>query len=211
MVIFLELTGKINSRITDNLKATFSGNFSIRNSRQYINQYAKNNSEHYPKIAEDVYGGSLKLSQVFDETSFLDVILRYRDQKYQRADGFWNDDILAYGDSLKNAQVGVFLENGDGNNLRADDNGVYWEKGRVWDAFQQYRMQTMGADLNFTKQFKNHLIEIGGSFEQNIVRYYWLSPATQVAVKINSEQRLTLYNGRKIFIEVSVMYYGYDL
>lgn len=206
----LRFSGKINSRITDNLKATFSGNASLRNSRLYINRYAKNNSEHNPKETEDVFGGSLKLTQVFDETAFLDVVFRYRDQNQQRGDGLWFDDVFAYGDSLQNAQVGVFLENGDGNVLRADDNGVYWEKGRVYDAYREYRLQTLGGDLNFTKQFKNHLIEFGGSYEQNIVRYYYLFPVSQLAVKINSDNGLP-YTTDERFVRGIGTYYGYDL
>lgn len=208
----LRFTGKINGRITDNLKATLSANGSFRNARQDngVFRYAKNAPEHFPKIEEDVLGGSLKLTQVFDETSFLDVIFRFRDQKYQRGDGFWYDDLLSYGDSVANAAVGVTLLNGDGDNGRADDFGVFWEKGRVWDAFQQYGIQTIGGDLNFSKQFKNHFIEFGGSLEQNTVRYYWLTPVTQLAVKTDSRTG-DPYTLEERYYRGMSSYYGYDI
>ena len=97
----LRFSGKLTGRVTDNLKITASGNASFRDSRQFIMRYAKNASEHFPKIEEDVMGASLKLSQVFDETAFMDVIARYRDQNYQRADGYWYDNVLAYGTPVK--------------------------------------------------------------------------------------------------------------
>lgn len=205
-------TGKINGRITDNLKATLSFNGSFLNTRQdagTVFRYAKNAAEHLPKIKEDVLGSSVKLSQVFDETSFLDVNLRYRDQNYKRRDGFWEDDIFAYGDSLRNAQSGILLRNGDGNNQVADSFGVFWDKGRVWDFYQKYRTQTMGVDINFTKQFKNHLIEMGGSYEQNVVRYYLLSPVTQLAVKVDQNNRP--YTLAERYFNGMSSYYGYDI
>jgi outer membrane receptor protein involved in Fe transport len=200
----LRMAGKINARITDNLKLTASGNASFRDSRQFITRYAKNSSTHFPKIEEDVMGASLKLSQVFDESSFMDFIARYRDQNYQRADGFWYDDVLSYGDSSINAAQGITLPNGDGDRILTDDNGVFWDEGRVWNFQQKYRVQTVGLDLNFTKQFKNHFVELGGSFEQSIVRYYLINPI-QLATKKDTRSMAERY-----FAGMNT-YYGYDL
>ncbi len=200
----LRLSGKINGRITDNLKITASGNASFRDSRQFIMRYAKNASEHFPKIEEDVMGAALKLSQVFDETSFMDVIGRYRDQDYQRADGFWYDNVLAYGDSALNAANGITLLNGDGDRKLVDDVGVFWDKGRVWNFQQKYRVQTIGLDVNFTKQFKNHLVEIGGNYEQSIVRYYLLNPVQLGTKKDTRSMAERYFAGMNTF-------YGYDL
>ncbi len=199
----LRLSGKINGQITNNLKATLSGNASFRDSRIFILRYAKNNSEHYPKIEEDVIGASIKLSQVFDETSFLDAIVRFRDQKFQRGDGFWYEDLLAYGDSTINETVGITLP-ADGNQVRVDDNGVYWEDGRTYNQFRKYRMQKYGFDLNYTKQYKNHFIELGGTVEQNTVRFFQVSPVQLGLQKDARTLEERYYAGM-------VTYWGYDI
>lgn len=171
----LRYVGKLNGQFGQ-LKATFSLNGSLNDRREYIHTYAKNNSEHNRKVEEDVLASSLKLSQVFSETAFLDVVVRYRNQKYQRGDGVWYDDLFAYGDSIRNQnELGVTLP-GDGRQVLRDENGVFYKNGRVVPDFRKYRIETYGGDLNFTKQLKNHFMEIGGTLEQSKVRYFVMNP-----------------------------------
>jgi len=197
----IRFTAKVNGYFGD-LKATLSGNGSFRKDRNYIHSYAKANSFHNPKQHEDVLGASLKLSNVFDESSFIDVIIRARDHKYEQGDGFWFDDIFAYGDSAANAAAGYNIP-ADGQRIAKDDNGVFYSPGRVSNSYYKYNIQTIGADVNFTKQFKNHLLEIGGSAEQSLVRYYWLGP---VALSLNKDNSIS----QRYFTALRSMY-GYDL
>lgn len=199
----LRYAGKLNGQFGQ-LKATFSLNGSLTDRREYIHTYAKNNSEHNRFVEDDVVASSLKLSQVFSETAFLDVIVRYRNQKYQRGDGVWYDDIFAYGDSTRNQdELGVTLP-GDGRQVLRDANGVFYKKGRVVPDFRKYRFETYGGDLNFTKQFKNHFLEIGGTMEQSKVRYFVMNPIILMQDVANRtlEERFYFATGFN---------YGYDI
>ena len=197
-------TGKTNLYF-GNLKATLNANGSFTDGRNYTHVYAKQNSVHIPRNEEDVFGSSLRLSQVFTKTAFLDVTFRYRNQYFQQGDGFWYDNLMAYGDSLANAAVGVTLTNGDGSRVSlVDQNNVFAPYGRVSNSFYKYRVQTLGGDLNFTKQFKQHLIEIGGMVEQDIVRYWWISPVTLAAMKNTRTLEERYFNSLNSF-------WGYDI
>lgn len=199
----LRYAGKVNGQFGQ-LKATLSINGSLTDRKEYVHSYAKNNSAHNRRVEDDVLGSSLKLSQVFSETAFLDVILRYRDQQYQRGDGVWYDDIFAYGDSTRNQnELGVTIP-GDGRQLLRDDNGVFYKEGRVLGLFQKYRIETYGGDLNFTKQLKNHFLELGGMMEQSRVRYFSMNP-----VYLMQDVANRTYDERFYF--ATGFNYGYDI
>jgi len=199
----LRYAGKLDGQFGQ-LKATFSFNGSLTDRREYVHPYAKSNSEHNRRVEDDVLGSSLKLSQVFSETAFLDVIVRYRDQTYQRGDGVWYEDIFAYGDSTRNQnELGVTLP-GDGRLLLRDANGVFYKHGRVLNLFQKYRIETYGGDLNFTKQYKNHFIEIGGTMQQERVRYFSMGP-------VNLMQDVANRTMEERFYFATGFNYGYDI
>ena len=203
----IRFVGKLNGKF-GLMGVTLSANGSFRDARgfgsQGFYQYVKNNSFHLPMVKEDVLGTSLKLSPVFNETSFMDVIFRYRNQYYHDADGFWKDNILAYGDSLENAKVGVTLRNGDGTAVSKDVNGVFWDRGYVWNVYRKYEIETFGSDLNFTKQYHNHLLELGGTFQQEIVRYYYSNPIYMGIEKDSRSLEERYFAAQNVF-------YGYDL
>ena len=112
---------------------------------------------------------------------------------------------MAYGDAELNAARGYVLpNNADGNIIARDEFGVFYAPGHVWNGFQRYRIQAMGADFNFTKQLKTHLIEIGGTIEQDIVRYYWTGPANYAREKESRTLEERYYAGLW-------SYYGYDI
>jgi len=197
-------TGKVNGYF-GNLKATINANGSFTDGRAYTHVYAKQNAVHIPRNEEDVIGTSLRLSQVFSKTAFLDATVRYRNQYFQQGDGFWYDNLMAYGDSLANAAVGITLTNGDGSRASlVDDNNVFAPFGRVSNSFYKYKVQTLGGDLNFTKQYKSHLIEMGGMLEQNIVRYWWISPVTLSVQKDIRTMEERYFNALNSF-------WGYDI
>lgn len=179
----IRFTGKLDGKF-GNFTALASVNGSFRDARQTggtnatsVHTYSKNNSEHYPKIKEDVYGGSVKLSHVLNPTTFWDLTMRGKYTNYKRGDGVWFDNLEAYGDAAANAAIGVILPQGDGSRVTTDTTGgVFYARGRVFDLWQKYEITTGGADLNFTKQFRNHLVEIGATYEQSQIRYYTLFP-----------------------------------
>lgn len=195
-------TGKIDAYFGTAFKLTASGNASFRDGRDYIHSYAKNNSFHNLNIYEDVIGTSLKLTHTINNTTFYDVTLRAKSLQNERYDGFWDDDLFAYGDADRNAEVGVILPGGDGNRIaRTAQEPVFFPFGRVSNNHRKYDVRTYGGDLNFTKQLSTHFIEFGGSIEQNTVRFYSIAP---VALARGS-------NNEEAFILAANSFYGYDI
>lgn len=197
------LTGKLDGNF-GNLKATLSGNASLNDRRVFVNSYAKSNWEHNPRIDENSLGGSLRLSHIIDPTTFWDATFRLKVTDHERGDGIWFDDLLAYGDSAKNASIGTILT-AEGQRVDLDDNAVFFKHGRVNDFYRKYNIQTLGGELNFTKQLEKHLIEIGGTVERSTVRLFEASP-----VKLASFKNQTLQE-RFNQSQVDTRFFGYDI
>jgi hypothetical protein len=194
-------TGKVDASFS-NFKVTLSGNGSYRDGRGFIVGYMKNNSHHNPLREENITGGSLRFSHVINPTTFWDLTVRGKYSKWDEGDGVWYKDIEAYGDSTRNQdELGVTLPLGDGSRVGADDVGVFYADGRVYNRYTKYQIMTGGADFNFTKQFRNHLFELGGLYEQHQLRYYRIFPRN-IAEADDKE------NGYNNSIGV---FYGYDL
>jgi hypothetical protein len=85
-----------------------------------------------------------------------------------------------------------------------DDVGVFWEFGRVPFWFWQYEIMSGGVDLNFTKQFKNHLLEFGGLYERSQVRYYSVRAWLLAKDKETTPRDIRYNNAVGVF-------YGYDI
>ena len=197
-------TTKIDGNF-EKFKITLSGNGSFRNARQYIHDYAKNSSENFPRIKEHVYGGALRFSHVLNPTTFWDITVRGKNTYFRRGDGVWFEDLEAYGDAKKNAERGVILPQGDGSVVTTDSTGgIFFDRGRVFNLFQKYRITSFGLDLNLTKQFKNHLLEVGATADRHQVRYYTINPVDLAENRDNEsdEVRYTKTVGR---------FYGYDI
>lgn len=226
--IVRRFTGKIDASLFEKFKLTLSTGGSFRDARDYIATYAKNNSYHNPRIDEDVVSGSLKISNVLNETTFWDATVRYKFLRNYTGDGVWFDNLDAYGDTLANQQrfphidffrtrtspiTGQTVRPIQGSRQTQDNIGVYFDEGRVSNLFRKYTIETMGGDFNFTKQIAKHLVEFGGTLERNTVRYYNISPAVlAIGLRDNpltpqNEQQSTL----RRYLRADPIFYGYDI
>jgi len=185
------------------LKTTISASGSFRDYRDYIHSYAKHNSFHNPKLEDNVMAGAFDLEHALSHSAFWTLTLRYQSIEHKEGDGFWYEDVLAYGDSAKNAEVGVQLPR-DGTKISYDENGVFYDYGRVYDFFGKYEVQTPGVDFKLVKAVTRHLFEIGGSFQQSTLRYYTLSP---VVVAYGKD----IYSLEERYYRGIGRYYGYDI
>ncbi len=213
----LRYTGKVDGSILNGkMKLTLSTTGSFRDARQYVHSYSKFNSFHNPKVDENILSGSFRISHIISETAFWDLTLRSKYTKWDRMDGFWRHNLLAYGDFQKNfEEQGIQLTGGDravdpdnnlGNGGRVERPvpGVFHGFGRVFNNFTQYEITTFGADFNFTKQFKNHLVEFGGTAERSKVRYWSIAPVQLALFKDSRTREERYFAGINFF-------YGYDL
>jgi outer membrane receptor protein involved in Fe transport len=189
--IVRRFTGKIDASLFEKLKLTWSGSGSSRDYRTYTDTYAKNNSYHNLRHEDNVLSSSLKISHVLNETTYWDAVVRYKWLRHREGDGAWFDNVDAYGDTLANQErfphLDFFRSHVDpatGNTVSAiqgsrqtqDEIGIYFDEGRVNNRWRKYTIETFGGNFNFVKQWEKHLIEIGGTLEQNKVRYYNIAP-----------------------------------
>lgn len=181
-----------------------SGNLNTRNFRTYIHQYAKNNSEHNP-LTERLNGSiSARISQNLSTNSFWNLNLGYRTFRNETGDGVWFDNLEAYGDVEANKTIGVNLL-GNGLRLAYDPVGVFFARGRVSNAYSKTENTTLTADLDFTSQIENHLLEIGGGFYYNLLRFYSIAPvglALEGVRDLPAEER---------YRQQQPTYFGYDI
>lgn len=175
-------TGKVDAYLFQKVKMTGSLTGSFRDERQYTHSYAKSNSFHNPIVDDNNISGSFKMSHIINENTFWDLNIRGKNLKWQRFDGVFGDDLFAYGDAQANAAIGVDLppdENGNpvnGGRVLRGAGDAFWPYGRVFNNHTKYRIETFGADFNFTRQLENHLIEIGTTAQRDEVRYYSIAP-----------------------------------
>lgn len=211
-------TGKLDASL-GNFKITGSTTGSFRDARSYTHSYSKNNPWHNPKVKENVLAGSVRMSHVLNPSTFWDLTLRTKYTNYKEGDGFWFDDLFSYGDAVANANsqqpapeggsAGVTLAF-DGARVNPDtDGGVFYDRGRVFNRFRKYEITDLGADLNFTKQLGNHLIEFGGAIDQNEVRYWTAYPVDLARGQGRYNQALLSLDER--WYTVAGVQYGYTL
>ena len=87
-----------------------------------------------------------------------------------------------YGDSVTFANTfGVTLSR-DGQRIQKDENNVFWDYGRINNGYQKQENDVFNVDADFTSQISNHLFEIGGGFNYNIVRNYAVAPVQLAAL-----------------------------
>jgi hypothetical protein len=153
-------------------------NVNQRNLRLYTHSYSKNNSAHNRRVERFNQSYSARISQNISNNAFWNLNLGYRQFDEESGDGVYFDDLMAYGDSLKIFQTeGISIPN-YGGRIDLDAVGIFHDKGRVFNEYKKTKNNTLSADLDLTTQFENHLFEVGGGVNYNIVRYFRILPVT---------------------------------
>ncbi len=177
-----------------------SANVNTREGNTYTHTYAKNDSEHNPRYETGNYSFSARLSHNLSSNSFWNLSLGYKIYRSENGDGVWFDNIEAYGDTTYNAPyLGI-----QGSRVNLDAVQLFFGKGRVSNSYQKMNNGTFSADIDFTAQIENHLLEVGGGMQYNTLRFYALGP---VAIALDNttkslEERIALQ---------SPFYFGYDI
>ena len=196
-------TGKTSHSFGD-FRLNLGANYNIRNYRSFVQTYAKNNSEFNPANEQNNLSFSSRLTQTVSNNSFWNLNLGYRRDGFEQYDPHFKDDLYSYGDSATFANTfGVTLSR-DGQRIQKDGNNVFWAYGRINNVYQKQQNDVLNIDADFTSQLSNHLLEVGGGFNYNIVRSYYVNPV-QLAVLADS---LTEYEKFEI-LQPSV--FGYDI
>jgi outer membrane receptor for ferrienterochelin and colicin len=175
-------------------------NINTRKFRSYIHSYAKNNSAHNPRIERGNYSFSARLSQNLSSNSFWNLNAGYKIYENEQGDGVWFNDLESYGDTTANAP---FLAS-QGSRVTLDDVQLFFGEGRVSNGYYHTNNETFNVDLDFTSQIDNHLLELGGGFNYNILRHYVLGPA-RIAIDNDTKSLESRIASQNPF------YFGWDI
>ncbi len=196
-------TGKTSHNI-GSFRLNLGANYNIRNYRSYVHTYAKNNSDFNPANVQENLSFSGRLTQTISNNSFWNLNLGFRRDGFEQYDPHFKDNLYAYGDSSIFANTfGVTLTR-DGQRIQKDGNNVFWAYGRINNGYQKQENDVFNVDVDITSQISNHLFEVGGGFNYNIVRSYAVAPVQLAALS----DTLTEYQKFEV-LQPTV--FGYDI
>lgn len=159
-----------------NFQFNFSTSGSMRDARIFVHDYAKINAEHNPRIEDDNFGYSGRLSHTLSSSTFWNLTGNIRLIKEAQGDGVHFRNLEAYGDTLFNPDL-LRLGLGQGERPGFErDVGVFREKGRQWSRFRNYELLSRGLNLDLTSQLGKHLIEFGAGYTKTRVNYQVIFP-----------------------------------
>jgi hypothetical protein len=213
-----KFSGKTNSNFGD-FNVRLGTNINLLDSRSFSIGYAKNNSNHNALTKMGNYSFFGKISQNISSNSFWNLNLGYKYYKSQTGDGVWFDNLYAYGDSAMNAATGaVFYSNGayhrglPANGIRQsmDYYGIFYAAGRTILNYTKNENQTLNLDVDFTSQVQNHLIELGGGVNYNILRNFVVPPAGLASDNLKDAFGNDLSSAAK-FYALQPSLFGYDI
>jgi hypothetical protein len=208
-----KFSGKTNSNFGD-FNVRLGANINLNDSRIFSLAYAKNNSNHNALTKMGNYSFSGKISENISSNSFWNLTLGYKLYKTETGDGVWFNNLYAYGDSALNAshgaltwQNGAYVPGlpGNGERQTMDQYGIFYSAGRTYGTYSKNQNQTLTADLDFTSQVDNHLIEIGGGVNYNILRNFAIAPAGLAADNLQG------LSPQAQFYSLQPAVFGYDV
>jgi outer membrane receptor protein involved in Fe transport len=201
-------SGKTSHSFGD-FRLNLGANYNVRNYRSYVHTYAKNNAEFNPANEQNNLSFSSRLTQTISNNSFWNLNLGYRKDGFEQYDPHFKDDLYAYGDSARFANTfGVTLSR-DGQRKQKDGNNVFWAYGRINNGYQKQENDVFNIDADFTSQISNHLFEIGGGFNYNVVRSYFVSPVQLAALSDTATYGILTEYEKFEILQPSV--FGYDI
>jgi len=176
----LRFTGRTTHDI-GTFRINLAANLNERDYRLYIHSYAKNNAQFNPGREQNNYSFSGRITQTVSPTSFWNLNVGVRRDQFNQFDPHFRDDLFAYGDSATFANTFGITLSRDGQRVAKDEINVFWGYGRVNNFYQRQENDQLNADATFTSQIGNHLFEIGGGANTNIVRNYTIGPVQLAA------------------------------
>ncbi|KUG26535.1 tonb-dependent receptor [hydrocarbon metagenome] len=142
-------------------------------SRLITTAYVKNSSQFFDKTWDENISFSGRVSQTLSSNTFWNLNIGYRTYDFKLANPFFEDDLLAYGDSTRWANdLGIRLPANGTRVVSVDQNFVFSPYGRTRGLYQRREQDAITADFDFTSQIANHLVEFGGGVSFNTIRGY---------------------------------------
>ncbi|MFN0159403.1 MAG: TonB-dependent receptor [Bacteroidota bacterium] len=137
------------------------------------------NTSRIPKQDESSGLFSAKMTHFVQPTTFYDLTLSYQDNRFKRYDPYFEDDYLAYGDSVANYGMGIqfferFLSPQDVrvSGFPFTRPGSLNLNGGATVNYQKRKQNYMSGALDITHQMQSHEFKGGFSYQQYTIRNY---------------------------------------
>ncbi|MBN2093279.1 hypothetical protein JW964_26885, partial [candidate division KSB1 bacterium] len=119
---------------------------------------------------------NLKMTHVLNSKTFYEVNVNYFDWRYKMYDPIFEDNFVAYFDSIENAKHGVTFLDWENANVynEVDIYGFDFDRPGFPSDYQKQKRNYWGGSMNFTTQLENHELKFGGDLQRWTIRQYWL-------------------------------------
>jgi len=191
--------GKLSIRPVNELDIKLGGNYYGEKGNNWINSYRQFDPEHNPKFDNNTFSGYLRLTHTLGAKLFYTLQGSYFTDKTETGDGVWFDDLLAYGDPVRNPSHSSVGTNASLIFSLAPPPGF------VYDEYlrQKSRVITAAGDVNL--QAGDHFLKAGGEVRLHNIRRYNVGTPLQLADP-NTGAAL----GWQGYRNQSTQYYGYS-
>lgn len=177
------LPGRMENRYTVNGTVLFDfKQLQIRNASAYTFRTKKSNEfpirnmfakERLPISDRTEMLNNTKLSYFFNPTSFLELNFSYLDRRATSYDPIFEEDILAYSDSLRAAEYGWTYRNFTTQPRDYDFSGFQFRRpGRLLTGYSKNQRTKLEGSAAFTAQIGRHEMKLGGKTENWTIRNY---------------------------------------
>jgi hypothetical protein len=160
----------------NNLQIRGAGSYSIQNFRNgtyYTNQF---NTSRLPMNRTGNGFANVKISYIFNPTTFLEVNGNYFAAATKTMDPDFQDNLFAYGDSVANAALGYPLyrtgQNFGSYTFYSGAIPAIDQPGRQINGYGKNSQTSIGGRADFTTQMSNHELKIGGEYTRYTIRRY---------------------------------------
>jgi outer membrane receptor protein involved in Fe transport len=157
------------------LQVRGAGSFSFDRSRDATTFGNYLNQARLPLRETSDGFGNLKLTYMISPTTFVEANGNYYYRKAIVEDPDFKSDLFAYGDSLRNAQLGYYLK-GPGQNYGTYGffNGAFTmnQPGTQVNAYSKSVTKSWGGRIDLTSQYKQHEFKAGGEYTRYTIRRF---------------------------------------
>lgn len=181
-------------------------NINTRNSRVFIYDFVKSNSERNPLYEQNNYSYSARVSQNIGSSSFWNLNLGYKLFDDKQMDPLFLENLEQYGDTSFNPWMRYWKVT-QGGFVSQDSIGIFRNEGGYNNLYSKNNNKTFQADFDFTSQIQNHLLEFGAGGQFHEFRRYSINPRI-LAIDIRGA---TVKTQKQRYQNTRPTYWGYNL
>ncbi len=201
----------------DFITLRLGANINLQDGRNYIHRYVKSNSQHNPRFERRNYSFNGRFSRPITKSSFFNINLGYRRFTQEEGDGVFFRNIEAYGDPKLNPELDPYYrsylnrEATPGSRVGLDSVGIFYANGRVSNLYTKTKNETFSGDIDVSAQIDNHLLEIGGGYNLNLLRRFEINPVALALGKRKADGVSDSLSFDERARNVRPFYFGYNV